>query len=442
MANRALIGICTAGFVALVVGGCESDDSGGPATDLSWHKDAAPIIIEHCSGCHEDSNTGAAPFPLTTYEEVKNAGELVRWAVESGAMPPWPAKATDDCMPPLPFKGDLQLSAAQKTVLVDWVEGGMPEGDKASAAMIPPPKRSPSLNTWDAELVVPETWTSTTGKDEYICYRINTGIGAGQTKWIRAFEVVPGPVPPTHHVLIYTTDELTTDKTSWPCFGGAACSGSAQECGDVGSFDYNLLGAWAPGTGPTVFPSDGEDLVSAYPLSSTDSLILQVHYSPASNATTGGQTALRLKWQDETPAYGVGMHILGVGSAGSPDAFTVPANTVDFKTQITQSPGLGAVIWGVIPHQHTYGKSIKVSIERSASADSTCLVNVPVWDFDWQRLYAYDYTNPFDLPQIEPGDKIVLDCAYTNRTSEEVSVGEATTEEMCIVVVGTASPLN
>ena len=39
---------------------------------------------------------------------------------------------------------------------------------------------------------------------------------------------------------------------------------------------------------------------------------------------------------------------------------------------------------------HYVGTSETVRLTRNGETDSSCLLNVPRWDFDWQRAYVYD----------------------------------------------------
>jgi hypothetical protein len=71
------------------------------------------------------------------------------------------------------------------------------------------------------------------------------------------------------------------------------------------------------------------------------------------------------------------------------------------------------------------------------------------WDFHWQRMYAYDAPIS-DLPTIDTGDKIKLRCKYDNSmqnprlrdsllsightATEDIHLGEATLDEMCLVI--------
>src|SRR5687767_13801120 len=75
------------------------DEQQPPAASVTWHQDIALIVIQRCSGCHEEGGIG--PFPLETYEQAKSFAPAMLMAIESGSMPPFLAQDTSECTPPL-----------------------------------------------------------------------------------------------------------------------------------------------------------------------------------------------------------------------------------------------------------------------------------------------------------------------------------------------------
>jgi hypothetical protein len=111
-------------------------------------------------------------------------------------------------------------------------------------------------------------------------------------------------------------------------------------------------------------------------------------------------------------------------------------------------------LFAAYPHMHYIGVELSVQVEHplpGGGVDTECLVNVPSWNFDWQRTYQYD-TPIADLPSIGNGDTIVVRCAYDNslgnpfvrRALEEmglqepidVRLGEESLDEMCLGIFG------
>src|SRR3954471_13548460 len=90
------------------------------AATPTFNRDVAPVVFENCVACHHPG--GVAPFPLTSYKEVKKHAKQIVEATGSHFMPPWlPEAGHGD------FMGERRLSAEQINVLKRWVEAGTVE---------------------------------------------------------------------------------------------------------------------------------------------------------------------------------------------------------------------------------------------------------------------------------------------------------------------------
>ncbi len=98
------------------------DASSGTAAPVTFAKDVAPILYEHCTTCHRPGEI--APMSLITYEDARPWARAIKDNVVKGTMPPWhadPAHGT--------WSNDRRLSAAEKELIVRWVDAGAPSGD-------------------------------------------------------------------------------------------------------------------------------------------------------------------------------------------------------------------------------------------------------------------------------------------------------------------------
>src|ERR1041384_2935261 len=91
---------------------------------LTFNKDVAPIVFQHCAGCHRPGQSG--PFNLLTFADVKKRTKQIAEVVEKRYMPPW-----------LPERGLVELannrslSVEQIGLIRQWVSEGAVEGDAA-----------------------------------------------------------------------------------------------------------------------------------------------------------------------------------------------------------------------------------------------------------------------------------------------------------------------
>src|SRR5438105_9285193 len=92
------------------------------AADDSYTKDVAPILWNHCAGCHRPGEVG--PFSLLTYRDAAKRADFLRDVAWSRRMPPW--KAEPDFGE---FLGQRRLSDRELETLTGWADTGAEEGD-------------------------------------------------------------------------------------------------------------------------------------------------------------------------------------------------------------------------------------------------------------------------------------------------------------------------
>ena len=93
---------------------CSSDDDtklDPPAAEkVTYTKTVKAIIDGNCLNCHGTNLANGAPIHLTSFEEVKAAGQKVAARVANGTMPP-----------------SGPLSDAHKKAIADWKKSGFLE---------------------------------------------------------------------------------------------------------------------------------------------------------------------------------------------------------------------------------------------------------------------------------------------------------------------------
>ncbi|HET6585699.1 MAG TPA: hypothetical protein VFG69_19705, partial [Nannocystaceae bacterium] len=185
-------------------GGDDGDDDDGGSevggdgmTDLNWHEDIAPIIAGHCGGCHRAD--GPAPFSVESYDAAAAWALPMAYAVQSHQMPPFFAENTDDCQVRFPWLGDPRLSDEQIDMIVDWADGGAPEGDPADAAPLP---EMPQVDIQDPDstVVIPSEVTIDGTEDRFVCFSIDPGLT--EDTWMSQLQLVPGNERIVHHALV------------------------------------------------------------------------------------------------------------------------------------------------------------------------------------------------------------------------------------------------
>jgi hypothetical protein len=117
-------------------------------TPITFDREISRIIYTHCASCHHE---GGAAFSLMTYKEARPWAEAIKDEVLGGTMPPWGAvKGFGD------FRNDQALTPEQIELIVNWNDGGKPEGEEKdlphdlpkfeAAAPTHPPKNQLTVN--------------------------------------------------------------------------------------------------------------------------------------------------------------------------------------------------------------------------------------------------------------------------------------------------------
>ena len=417
------------GTAALAAAGCGGDDDGddGTVDGVTYYQHLKPLIDAKCAGCHSD--TGIAPFALTTWDEVNEMAGVALIEVEARRMPPWPPNP--DCND---YIGDRSLTDDQIALFQAWDDGGRQMGDAANEAP-PLDVERVRLSRVDTTLSMPEPYTpvtTTENPDDYRCFVIPWAEAA--TTFITGFRAVPGNPKVVHHVIAFyaepgqvaTYQQLDADApgAGYPCFGG------------TGGPSRSWLGGWAPG-------SLGSDMPAGTGLrvEPGSAVILQVHYNVVEAGPQPDLTSIDLKIDSAVDTVATIQPWANPNWIDS-QAMHIPPNQADvmhaFEFDATFVTGGAFTIHSAALHMHTLGTRATASIVR-AGGGSECLLQIDDWNFHWQG--SYGIRTP---PTFNRGDMLRVECHWDNtaanqpivggqpRTPTDVYWGEGTGDEMCL----------
>ncbi|MCY1054277.1 monooxygenase [Nannocystis sp. SCPEA4] len=409
----------------------------------TYYRDTKAILDKHCATCHRPGDV--APFSLETGEEAQMFAGLLAPAIEAGTMPPWPPSS--ECNS---YEHDRSLPAADRELLLAWIADGAAIGDPADA---PPAGPAAPTIAWDLDMPLPEPYAATAVPDDYRCFVLDWP--EDQLKYVIGFDVAPDVRPIVHHAIAflippsgvstYKNLDAADDGPGYSCFGSPGGGGFSQQ----------WLGAWAPGTQPSLDEKRG------IPVQPGSAIVLQMHYHPMASGGPADQTRLKLKLADSVE---VPLHVIPFTNPNwlSGDSMKIPAGeprTVhefevdltgflgDFFPQAGVKNGEPFVMHEVSLHMHTRGRRASLELDR-AGADDVCALYIPDWDFSWQG--GYKLREPLT---VQPGDRLRLTCEWDNSAANQpiengVQVdpadlfwGEGTGDEMCLSVL-TISPVH
>jgi hypothetical protein len=385
------------------------EDAGAPQ-DVTWYRDVVPVVQANCIGCHRAG--GIAPFSMESYETAApKAMQMAAWLV-AGFMPPWPP--SDDCQP---YSDARTVTDREKAIVVRWAELGAPEGDPADA---PDPIPPDELERIDVEADPGVDYTPS-GADDYRCFIVDLGLT--ETEQLEALEIIPGVRWMVHHVVLFQANAFQAESADanepgpgWTCFGGPGV-------GATSPLDSLSVGAWAPGTPVTRYPAG-----TGIDLGLGNVIVMQVHYHlNGSRPAEADRTTIRMQFAENavTPAYVSSVYDY---------YFAIPprdpnGSVTTYASSVTWPLTIGGRLYGVFPHMHLLGRRIELTYSPPGGGASTCLSNIPLWQFHWQQFYFYDRA-PIEL---EVGGTLQLTCEWNRPEEGTIYWGEGSEDEMCIV---------
>lgn len=364
--------------------GCalETPVNAAAATELTYHNRISRIVQQHCVECHRDG--GVAPFALDSYDDLVAHAGMVEYVVEQGIMPPWfaaaPSPDANSAAVHSPWANDRSLAPVEKQDLLDWIAGGKPEGDPRDA---PQPRRFDEgwlIGEPDAVFQFPQPVPiKATGVMPYRNIIVETDLP--EDKWVQAIEVQPGDRGVVHHVLVFVQGEEETD---------------GEEVDDAAAERGGFWGIYVPGNSTLVYPTG-----FAKRIPKGAKLKFQMHYTPNGTATTD-QTRIGLIWASEPPRHEI--RVAGIVNA----RISIPPGADNHREEAALRLPFDATITGFLPHMHVRGKACKYELIR-ANGETTTLLDIPRYDFNWQLLYRY-----FGPLALKAGDALRFTAWYDN----------------------------
>jgi hypothetical protein len=325
------------------------------------------------------------------------------------------------------------------------------------------------------DLRMPEAYTpkapTATGHDDYRCFLLDPKLT--KETLVKGVDILPGNPDVVHHVIVFKVARAEVARAraadakdagpGWTCFGDR---GIGQEDPGQRLNSAPWVGAWAPGGGERVLPSD-----IGIPLQPGTQIVMQVHYNLLVSAgadtsrarlrvTDGGGSTKALQTMllvapielPCRPGHQGGLCYRSMAVQDVMARFDERASTADLlhllcgpvKPGPTQTCDRtvrqAATIRAVAGHMHLLGRSITIDVNPGTPSAKRVL-DIPVYDFDNQGSRAL--ATPV---AVKPGDVLRVTCTHdqsirdlnpTFAAEKERYVvwGEGTTDEMCLGVV-------
>ncbi|MEX2316534.1 MAG: redoxin domain-containing protein [Pirellulales bacterium] len=372
--------------------------------DVTYSNQIARLVQQHCLRCHREGQI--APFSMITFADVTAWAETMREVMNEGRMPPWHANPAHG-----EFANDCHMADAEKKLFHQWIENGMPEGDRrdlpkpvefAANWQIPTPDvvhRMPRPFTVPAKGVVP-----------YQYFYLDTKFE--EDVWIRGAEIRPGNPSVVHHAFVFFLPPgQDKPRAEDPLF--------------------NALAGFAPGAPASLWPDGYARFVPA-----GSRLAFQMHYTPNGSEQTDQSEVGIVFAEPKSISKEVKM-----GIAVNTN-FRIPPGAADFRVPAGYRFTQDTRIHALVPHMHYRGKSFRFTAQYPDGRQEI-LLDVPRYDFNWQNAYLLK-----EAKLMPKGTQILCDGAFDNSAANlvnpdptaEVRWGDQSWEEMMLGSFVTSLP--
>jgi mono/diheme cytochrome c family protein len=164
----------------------------GPAGEVTFAKDIAPILQRSCQACHRPA--GVAPMPLVTYEDVRPWARAIKQRTgigpHAGVMPPWYMEKNIGIQH---YKDDPSLNDEEVARIAKWADSGAPLGNPAD---MPPLRKFEDVNAWNI------------GTPDLIVKTKDVLVKANAPDWWGEIESVPVSIPDDRYVVALQVKEV------------------------------------------------------------------------------------------------------------------------------------------------------------------------------------------------------------------------------------------
>ena len=398
-------------FVAVVSSASPALAAPAPIT---FNKDIAPIVWQHCVSCHRPGEIG--PFSLLTYDEVKRHATQIGIVTSRRLMPPWKPVLGD-------FEGDRRLTDRELDLIQRWIAAGAPEGPPSRP--IDNPIRNPQsairdpqwpLGNPDLVVRMPEPYTvHASGGDVFRTFVVP--VPTTRARFVRAIEFRPGNARVVHHA------NIGIDRTH----SSRQLDAKDPEPGYVGGMvpdarypEGQLLG-WTPGQVPHTAPPG-----MSWRLEPSSDLVLQLHLQPTGKPEQL-QVSVAFYFTDDPPTR------TPLGLRLGSETIDIPAGDASYIVRDEYVLPVDIDLLALQPHAHNLARQMEADATLPDGTISD-LIAIDDWDFRWQDVYRYK--SPVSLPK---GTTIRMRYRYDNsddnprnpiRPPARVVWGQNTTDEM------------
>jgi hypothetical protein len=389
-----------------------------PSTSVTFAKDVAPILQEHCVVCHRPGE--AAPMSLQTFDDVRPWARSMKQKVQNREMPPWYIDRTIGIQE---YSNDPSLTQKDIDTIAKWVDAGGPQGNPAD---MPKQRLFASTADWtlgkpdmvikeDKEFVIPAQ-----GADQFVTNVVDSGMT--EDRYIKAIEAKPTPTGrrAVHHMIANAIQD--------PIPGYKADLSLGDVANNPGRDNTMYLIEFVPGTTPDVFPEGTGRLLKA-----GAKISFGTHYhSVGEEIRDSVQIGIWFYPKGYVPKYQIETARVRPLPGEDNNYLDIPPGQPNVRFDGYYRLEKPAEVISFEPHMHYRGTAMSMEA-LLPNGHTVQMTSVPRFDWAWQ--IEYSYKNP---PAFPAGTILHTISYYDNSASNKrnpdptawVGFGQRTIDEM------------
>jgi Copper type II ascorbate-dependent monooxygenase, C-terminal domain/Copper type II ascorbate-dependent monooxygenase, N-terminal domain/Cytochrome C oxidase, cbb3-type, subunit III len=379
--------------------------------------DVQKLLKDKCQTCHGEPLMGAAPMPLITLADFSATSKIVAGQKISARVK---ARINDTKMP-MPPAGRDALTAAEKTALTAFIDGGL---KPATAACTTSPTGGTTAGTtpagtggigglgsdWqpadsDCDVLMELRAHGSQSEGDTSPFMAPTGGDHYEIFWYR-----PTWNEKMHVIRIDPLIDNNAVLHHWLLYqkpSGAEAAGSHAPDSGLQSSDSALLSGWAPGNKNIPLGTE----VGLQTIQGSGSRFgIEIHYNTGSNPPNrADRSGARICATKKLRKHEAATHWLGTQAI------------IGTSATGTCSVPMESHIIAHSPHMHKTGKYMKTIVTKKSGG--TVTITDKPFDFNDQQIFPV----PGGEIVVQAGDVITTTCDYT----AFATFGTGTADEMC-----------
>ena len=334
------------------------------------NKQIENLLANKCAVCHEDNT-----IRLSSNNDFLKNRSMVSYVLKNKIMPPW--KADSSCKNII---NNRSLSVQEIEAITSWLNHKIQDNKDKVKYKSTDKEDEYNFDKYDKPDLIfkpqrPYKINAGSG-DDFETFLIDLNLK--EDIYIKAIRIIPGNKKLVHHARV----EFDSSDFYKKSFSLNVFQRITNDIFTSDSFHASIpgIGFYVPGLNIVKFPDN-----SNVKITKNMKLILNIHYAPSPIDDFDHTMVYIYLDHKATP---LSRKVYCTSKIFSEKKVVIKANTFTTINFVSDTINQDLSLFGIQPHMHLLGNSIKVFLISNIN-DTTKLIDIPKWDFNWQEFYFF-----------------------------------------------------